>query len=100
MSTCYSLTPAARTALAVTLCTPLARVTLAAIRRESESRCVARLGHPYEVRAADRALPSIRYTAASGLTLADARKRARELAQSNARMVVSIYDTRTRQAVA
>lgn len=67
MSTCYSPTPEARTALAVTLCTPLARVALAAIRRESESRCAVRLGHFYEVRAADRALSSIRYTAAAAL---------------------------------
>jgi len=93
----------ARLLLDALICRGVETISLPAYRRESESRCEAlpAAERVYEVRAADRATPSIRATVAPSLTLAEARSVAREIeARHGHKRVVSIYNTATRQAVA
>jgi hypothetical protein len=98
----------ARLLLGDLVCRGVETITLPAYRRASASqgprlapRCTSPAERVYEVRAADRATPSIRATVAPSLTLAEARSVAREIeARHGHKRVVSIYNTATRQAVA
>jgi len=83
------------------ICGGVDRVSVGGCLRLTASHCAPREARHYEVRTAARTSPSIRYTAAPSLTLAEARKTAREVeARMGATHLVSIYDTATRQAVA